>query len=72
MKKSTSVMRNEKEIEQLKQLLNSERALALMWEEQGQYGTIHHDRIKVYSKSLAKLEAKADKGQGSDINGTSK
>ena len=70
MKKSTSVTRN-KEIDRLKILLDSERAMALVWEDQGQYGTIHHERVKVYSKYLAQLEAKEDKGQGSDINGTS-
>lgn len=58
MKKSQSLIR--KEIKQLKQALDNERARALSWEEQGQYGTLHHDRIKVLSKQLANLESKLE------------
>ena len=76
MKKSTSLMRK-KEIARVNVLLDNERARALAWEEQGQYGTIHHDRIILYSKALAQLEADVedegrDKGQGSEVNATSK
>ncbi len=79
MKKSTSRMQSDikKEINRVENLLVGERSLAILWEEQGQYGTIHHDRIKLYSKALAKLEADVedegrDKGQGSEVNATSK
>ncbi len=61
MKKATSPIR--KEIKQLKLALDNERARALSWEEQGQYGTLHHDRIKDYSKRLAVLEANQESGQ---------
>ena len=75
MKKSKSHMQsdNKKEIARLEIMLNNERALALSWEEQGQFGTIHHDRIKLYSRALAQLEADVeDEGQGSEVNGSSK
>ena len=75
MKKSQS--RIHKEIKQLKLALDNERARALAWEEQGQYGTLYHDRIKDYSKRLAVLEANQESGQRDkplteDENGESK
>ena len=75
MKKSRSHTQNSNkaEIARLKLMLDSERAMALSWEEQGQFGTIHHDRIKLYSKALAQLEADVEyEGQGSEVNATSK
>ena len=75
MKKSTSRMQSDikKEIARVKVLLDNERARASKWEEQGQYDTIHHDRIKLYSKALAQLEADVeDEGQGSEVNDSSK
>ena len=75
MKKSKSRMQsdNKKEIARVKIMLDNERAMALSWEEQGQFGTIHHDRIKLYSKALAQLEADVEyEGQGSEVNATSK
>ena len=75
MKKSKSHMQsdNKKEIARVKIMLDNERAMALSWEEQGQFGTIHHDRIKLYSRVLAQLEADVeDEGQGSEVNDSSK
>ena len=64
---------NKKEITRLEIMLNNERVLALLWEDQGQFGTIHHDRIKFSSRALARLEADVeDEGQGSEVNDSSK
>ena len=51
MKKSKSAM-----LKDLTKQMEIERKHALRWEEQGQYGTIHHDRIKVYERQKAELE----------------
>lgn len=73
MKKSTSPMRSdvEKEMKRIIALRDKERALAIWWEQQGQFKTYHHDRLKVYEEALAKYRAMLkDEGQGSEINGS--
>lgn len=56
MKKSKSPT-----LEQLQEGMEAEKRQALWWEKQGQYNTLHHDRIKVYERQIAELEKSQEK-----------
>lgn len=53
MKKSTSAT-----LDDLQEQMAAEQKQALWWEKQGQYNTMHHDKIKVYERQIAELEKK--------------